>query len=64
MSYDFDFICDCHCHSKWSFDGCEETDDICERAIELGVDVVTITDHCEVNGWDNPQESEFGDFKN
>ena len=63
MSDDCDVIFDCHCHSKRSFDGCEETDYRCERAIELGIDVVTITDHCEVNGWDNPQDSEFGNFK-
>lgn len=62
MSYDFDFICDCHTHSKWSFDGCEETDDMCEQAIKLGINVLTITDHCEVNGWENPDDSEFGDF--
>ena len=62
MSYDFKFICDCHCHSKWSFDGCEETDNICRQAVRLGIDVITITDHCEANGWSNPQDSEFGDF--
>lgn len=63
MSYDFKFICDCHCHSKWSFDGCEETDNICRQAVRLGIDVITITDHCEANGWSNPQDSEFGDFQ-
>lgn len=62
MSYDFDFICDCHTHSKWSFDGCETTDDMCKQAIKLGIDVLTITDHCEVNGWTTPEDSEFGDF--
>ncbi len=62
MSYDFDFICDCHAHSKWSFDGCEETDNMCEQAIKLGIKVLTITDHCEVNAWQTPDDSEFGDF--
>jgi histidinol-phosphatase (PHP family) len=62
MSYDFEFICDCHTHSEWSFDGCEKIDDMCEQAIELGINVLTITDHCEVNGWNTPDDSEFGDF--
>lgn len=62
MNYNFKFICDCHCHSKWSFDGQETIDDMCEQAIKIGLDVITITDHCEVNGWNTPQDSEFGDF--
>lgn len=62
MSYDFEFICDCHTHSKWSFDGCEAIDDMCEQAIKLGISVLTVTDHCEVNGWNTPEDSEFGDF--
>jgi len=55
-------ICDCHCHSEWSFDGCESTDNICSQAIKTGTDVIAITDHCEANGWNNPEESEFGNF--
>lgn len=62
MEYDFKFICDCHTHSKWSFDGNAEIDDMCEQAIKLGFNVLTVTDHCEVNGWNNPEESEFGNF--
>lgn len=62
MPYDFDFICDCHTHSEWSFDGCEKIDEMCKQAIKLGIDVLTVTDHCEVNGWTTPEDSEFGDF--
>ncbi len=62
MEKNFKFICDCHCHSQWSFDGCETVDDMCKQAIDLGIDVLTITDHCEVNGWATPEDSEFGDF--
>jgi len=62
LQYDFTFVCDCHCHSEWSFDGCETTDDICQQAIDTGLSVVTITDHCEANGWRTPETSEFGNF--
>ena len=62
MHYDFTFVCDCHCHSEWSFDGCETTDSICQQAIDTGLSVVTITDHCEANGWRTPETSEFGNF--
>lgn len=62
MSKSEQIICDCHCHSEWSFDGCESTDDMCRQAIENGIDVIAITDHCEANGWNNPEESEFGNF--
>lgn len=62
MKYDFKFVCDCHCHSEWSFDGCEKTDDLCEQAIKLGLNIITVTDHCEANGWNTPEDSEFGNF--
>ncbi len=62
MKYDFKTVCDCHCHSEWSFDGCETTDNICQQAIQQGLSVITITDHCEANGWKIPEDSEFGDF--
>ena len=62
MRFDFNFICDCHTHSQHSFDGCETIDDMCNKAIELGINVLTVTDHCEANGWKNSAESEFGDF--
>ena len=62
MEKNFKFICDCHCHSQWSFDGSETVEDMCKQAIALGIDVLTITDHCEVNGWTTPDHSEFGDF--
>ena len=62
MSKSEQIICDCHCHSEWSFDGRESTDDICRKAVEKGIDVIAITDHCEANGWNNPDESEFGNF--
>ncbi|MEF2919225.1 MAG: histidinol-phosphatase HisJ family protein [Acutalibacteraceae bacterium] len=62
MEKKFKFFCDCHCHSQWSFDGCEPVEDMCKQAIDNGIDVLTVTDHCEVNGWNTPEDSEFGDF--
>lgn len=62
MSFEFDFICDCHTHSEHSFDGCERVEDMCNQAISLGIDVLTVTEHCEVHSWIKPQEAEFGDF--
>lgn len=62
MNYDFKFICDCHTHSEWSFDGKEPVDAMCQQAKRLGINVLTITDHCEMNGWNTPESSEFGDF--
>ncbi len=43
-------IIDCHTHSRNSFDADNDTViERCERAIELGLDAMAITDHCEVN---------------
>ncbi len=61
MEHDFRTICDCHCHSEWSFDGCETTDNICQKAIQLGISVIAVTDHCEVDAWKNKNHEEFGD---
>lgn len=43
-------IIDCHTHSRNSFDADNDTViERCERAIQLGLDAMAITDHCEVN---------------
>jgi len=38
-------IYDCHIHSKFSVDASDTIDDICQSAIALGVNAITITDH-------------------
>lgn len=40
-------ICDTHVHSENSFDGESSVLDICETAVEMGLNTVTITDHME-----------------
>ena len=55
-------ICDSHTHSSNSFDAENTVDEMCQRAVELGLYALTITDHCEANFYDGPQHSEFGDF--
>lgn len=55
-------ISDSHTHSSNSFDAENTVDELCQRAVELGLYALTITDHCEANFYDDPQHSEFGDF--
>lgn len=43
-------ITDCHTHTRNSFDADNDTvTERCERAIQLGLDAMAVTDHCEVN---------------
>ena len=43
-------LIDCHTHSRNSFDADNDTViERCERAMQLGLDAMAITDHCEVN---------------
>ncbi|HHZ05263.1 MAG TPA: histidinol-phosphatase HisJ family protein [Clostridiales bacterium] len=62
MSLQFKYVSENHCHSSCSFDAADSVDAMCLQAIKLGLYSITITDHCEVNGYANPQDSEFGDF--
>lgn len=55
-------ICDSHTHSCNSFDAENTVDELCQRALELGLYALTITDHCEANLYDEPQHSKFVDF--
>lgn len=40
-------LSDCHCHSKYSFDGSESLKDMLDRAVGLGLRYFAVTDHCE-----------------
>lgn len=55
-------ISDSHTHSSNSFDAENTVDELCQRALGLGLYSLTITDHCEANYYDDPEHSEFGDF--
>lgn len=40
---------DCHTHTCNSPDAENTVSELCEQAIALGLDVLAITEHCEVN---------------
>ena len=46
------FLCDYHTHTRFSFDGDPSAthDAMCRRALEVGLDHIAFTDHCDVNG--------------
>lgn len=58
----FKYMSESHCHSSCSFDAKHTVDMMCSRAVDLGFYSIAVTDHCEINGYADPQNSEFGDF--
>ena len=44
------YIFDSHTHSKYSFDGCMEIDEMCRIAVEREIKMLTITDHYDIDG--------------
>ena len=42
------YLADYHLHTEFSFDGQEKIDDICERAIEKGMNEIALTDHMDI----------------
>ncbi|MEG2039366.1 MAG: PHP domain-containing protein [Oscillospiraceae bacterium] len=44
-------LLDCHSHSSHSFDAKDSMSEMCKRAMELGLAVYAITDHCECQGY-------------
>lgn len=42
------YFIDYHLHSKYSFDGQEELDTICDRALRKGIKEIAITDHMDL----------------
>ena len=40
-------ICDYHLHSEFSFDSSEKIENIVERALQMGIDEIALTDHAE-----------------
>ncbi len=49
---DFSDIVDLHTHSVFSFDGNDSCEKMCQSAVEKGVKVLAITDHCDIDGAD------------
>ena len=43
-------LADIHMHSIYSYDGTASVTDILKRAVQIGLDVIAITDHDEING--------------
>lgn len=41
-------VCDLHTHSRYSFDGRETMEEICRSAAARHVDIVAVTDHCDM----------------
>ncbi len=65
-------LIDCHTHTHNSFDAENDTvKERCERAIELGMDAMAVTDHCEANrfydmkhyGITEPSENDVYNYK-
>lgn len=55
-------ICDLHTHSNNSFDAQNTVDDMCLSAINKGISVIAITDHCEAPGIKIGKNYEYGHF--
>lgn len=45
----YTIVADSHTHSCFSHDGSDSITSLCERAVEIGLYALTITDHCECN---------------
>lgn len=63
-------LCDLHTHTNISYDGKDKPQEMCERALELGLAAYAITDHVECNFWyprehyaaEGMQTNDFDDF--
>ena len=44
-------VCDCHLHTENSFDSETPAEKQAERARELGISYIAITDHCDIPDW-------------
>lgn len=53
-------LVDCHNHTKYSFDGKDTVKDMIESAIDKGISVFSITDHADVNYYEQNIEENVG----
>jgi histidinol-phosphatase (PHP family) len=44
----FMYLADYHTHTRFSFDGCDDPDALCRRAVDLGLTELAITDHMDI----------------
>lgn len=42
------YLADYHTHSRYSYDGCEEIQEMCRTAIQAGLSEIAITDHVDI----------------
>lgn len=54
------FACDCHNHSNCSFDGHSAMEELCEKAVELGLVYYGVSDHCECQEYEASPGHETG----
>lgn len=52
--------CDLHCHSQYSFDGSATLESIYRSALDRKIDIVCITDHCDMTEGDEGISSYLG----
>ncbi|PXV96026.1 histidinol-phosphatase (PHP family) [Lachnotalea glycerini] len=50
------YLADYHIHTKYSFDGYEQIEDICNMAMKRGINEIALTDHMDIFS-DKPYES-------
>ena len=43
------YICDGHAHTRYSFDGCETPETMCEAALARNLDEIALTDHYDID---------------
>ena len=55
-------LCDLHIHSDNSFDAESTVEQICDSALNMGLDIIAITDHCEAEFINMGENCEFGSF--
>lgn len=52
-------LADMHMHTEFSLDSCAKIEHMADKAISMGIDVITITDHID---WDFPEKDTIFDF--
>ena len=48
-------LLDCHTHCMFSPDGNDDPVELVNKAVDLGLKALAVTDHCECNTWFEPE---------